>query len=148
MPSARLSLLLECLCAGDGPYFNTRRADPGLLEDPRDSRPLRRTNFVLLHGGWPHTQVTQAMRDKPNTSTDFLARTFYLSLQALSQVLRSWLEWHPEKTMASRARRALAIALTGMMQSGDVTRDRAVEVVRGVLRDHAVKRYSPGTAPR
>jgi uncharacterized protein len=156
---------------GDGPYFNNRRANPGLLENALNSRPLRNTNFVLLHGGWPYTHVTQAMLDKPNTYADFSAQTFYLSVHALSQVLRGWLEWHPEKVlfgsdaysdvdsplvdweekqwlMTFKARRALAIALTGMMQSGEITRERAVEIARGVLRENALKLYSLGTAPR
>jgi uncharacterized protein len=156
---------------GDGPYFNNRRADPGLLENQLNSRPLRKTNIVLLHGGWPYTQVTQAMLDKPNTYADFSAQTFYLSTPALAKVLRGWLEWHPEKVlfgsdaysdvdspltdweekqwlMTFKARRALAIALTGMMTSGEITRERAVEIARGVLRDNAVKLYSLGTPPR
>jgi uncharacterized protein len=156
---------------GDGPYFNNRRADPDLLENLLNSRPMRKTNFVLLHGGWPYTQTTQAMLDKPNTYADFSAQTFYLTTHALAQVLRGWIEWHPEKVlfgsdaysdvdsplvdweekqwlMTFKARRALAIALTGIMLSGEISRERAVEIAQGVLRDNAVKLYSLSTSPR
>ena len=34
--------------------------------------------------------------DKPNIYADFSAQTFYLTPHALAQVLRGWLEWHPE----------------------------------------------------
>jgi hypothetical protein len=149
---------------GDGPYFNNSHANPGLLEDALNSRALRKTNFVLLHGGWPYHEVAQAMIDKPNTWTDFSAQTFYLGTHQLAEVLRDWLSWHPEKVlfgsdaysdtdspltdweekeflMTSKARRALAIALTGMLQNGEITRERAIEIARQVLRDNAMKLY-------
>ena len=149
---------------GDGPYFNNSHANPGLLEDALNSRALRKTNFVLLHGGWPYHEVAQAMIDKPNTWTDFSAQTFYLGTHQLAEVLRDWLSWHPEKIlfgsdaysdtdspltdweekeflMTSKARRALAIALTAMLQNGEITRERAIEIARQVLRDNAMKLY-------
>jgi hypothetical protein len=149
---------------GDGPYFNNSHANPALLEDALNSRALRKTNFVLLHGGWPYHEVAQAMIDKPNTWTDFSAQTFYLGTHQLAEVLRDWLSWHPEKVMfgsdaysdadspltdweekeflmTSKARRALAIALTAMLQNGEITRERALEIARMVLRDNAMKLY-------
>lgn len=149
---------------GDGPYFNNSHANPGLLEDALNSRALRKTSFVLLHGGWPYHEVAQAMIDKPNTWTDFSAQTFFLGTHQLAEVLRDWLSWHPEKVlfgsdawsdtdspltdweekeflMTSKARRALAIALTAMLQNGEITRERALEIARQVLRDNAMKLY-------
>src|SRR3954469_22570498 len=61
---------------GDGPWFNNGRANPALLENAINSKALRKTSFVLLHGGWPWYQVAQAMSDKPNTWLDFSAQTF------------------------------------------------------------------------
>lgn len=152
---------------GDGPFFNNAHANPALLEDAIDSKPLRKTSFVLLHGGWPFQAVAQAMIDKPNTWADFSAQTFYLGTHQLSAVLRDWLSWHPEKVlfgsdaysdtdspltdweekeflMTSKARRALAIALTAMMQNGEISRERALEIARMVLRDNAMKLYGLG----
>jgi len=153
---------------GDGPFFNNMGANPGLLENVINSRALRKTNFVLLHGGWPWPAVAQAMTDKPNTYVDFSAQTFYLGTHQLAAVLRDWLSWHPEKVlfgsdaysdqdsplsdweekeilMTGKARRALAIALTAMIQNGEITRDRGLEIARGVLRENAIRLY--GLAP-
>ena len=155
---------------GDGPYFNNGNANPALLENALNSRALRKTNFVLLHGGWPYHEVAQAMIDKPNTWTDFSAQTFYLGTHQIAAVLRDWLSWHPEKVlfgsdaysdldspltdweekevvMTGKARRALAIALTAMMQNGEISRERALEIARLVLRDNAMKLYGLGAPP-
>jgi len=80
----------------------------------------------------------------------------------LSQMLRDWLEWYPEKVLfgtdaspgtpelnweeggwlaATTARVALGTALTGMMNDGEISRDRAVEIARMVLRENALKLY-------
>ena len=77
-------------------------------------------------------------------------------------MLRDWLEYEPEKIlfatdaspatpevsweesawMTNRtAREALAIALTGMLRDGDITRERASELARMVLRENAVRLY-------
>ena len=149
---------------GDGPYFNNHHANPGQLENALNHRSLRKTNFVLVHGGWPYHLVAQAMLDKPNTYADFSAQTFYLTTHALAEVLRGWLSWHPEKVMFGsdaysdvdsplvdweekqwltmyKARRALAIALTAMMRNDEISRERAIEIARMVLRDNAAKLY-------
>ena len=153
---------------GDGPYFNNGNANPVLLENAINSRPLRRTSFVLLHGGWPYHALAQAMMDKPNTYVDFSAQTFYLGTHQLAEVLREWLSWHPEKVLfgtdaysdvdsplsdweekevllTGKSRRALAIALTAMVQNNEITRERALEIARLVLRENAMKLY--GLAP-
>ena len=39
------------------------------------------------------------------------------------------------------AREALAIALTGMLRDGDITRGRASELARMVLRENALRLY-------
>jgi len=80
-------------------------------------------------------------------------------------VLRYWLEWYPEKILYGTdlspgdpemdwdvngyvinrtARQALALALTGMMNDGEITRERALELARWVLRENAVKLYGLG----
>jgi len=149
---------------GNGPYFNNGRADPLLLETALNSKALRNTRFVLLHGGWPFALNAQAMMDKPNTYGDFSAQTFYLTTHALAEVLRGWLAWHPERVlfgsdaysdantplsdyeekqvlMAQKSRRALAIALTAMVRDQEITQARAVEIARMVMRDNAVALY-------
>lgn len=155
---------------GNGPYFNNSRADPLLLESALNSKALRNTRFVLLHGGWPFTLHTQAMLDKPNTYADFSAQTFYLTTHALAEVLRGWLAWHPERVlfgsdaysdantplsdyeekqvlMAEKSRRALAIALTAMIRDEEITQARAVQIARMVMRDNAIALYGLGKQP-
>jgi len=77
-------------------------------------------------------------------------------------VLRSWLETYPDRILFGTdafsfgrlidwpevawlsnrtARQALALALTGMMNDGEISRERAVELARMVLRDNAIKLY-------
>ncbi len=149
---------------GNGPYFDNRGADPALLETALNSTVLRNTKFVLLHGGWPFALTAQAMMDKPNTYADFSAQTFYLTTHALAQVLRGWLEWHPEKVLfgsdaysdantplsdyeekqwllTQKARRALTIALSAMMRDGEISRVRALEIARMVMHDNAADLY-------
>jgi predicted TIM-barrel fold metal-dependent hydrolase len=93
---------------------------------------------------------------------DFSAQTFLLYPRALSEVLRNWLENYPEKVLFGTdafaltpevgweeggwlavitARQALALALTGMMNDGEITRERAIELARMVMRDNAIKLY-------
>ena len=149
---------------GNGPYFNNATSSPALLEATLGLERLRAARVVLLHGGWPFPLITQAMLDKPNTYADFSAETFYLTTHALAAVLRGWLEWHPEKVLfgtdaysdddtplsdyeekqwllTEKSRDAVAIALTGMIEDGEVTRGRAIEIARMVFRENAVRLY-------
>jgi predicted TIM-barrel fold metal-dependent hydrolase len=155
---------------GNGPYFDNTTANPGLLEDALGCERLGHARFVLLHGGWPFHLVTQAMLDKPNTYADFSAATFYLTTHALAEVIRGWLGWHPEKVLfgtdaysdestplsdyeekqwllTEKSRDAVAIALTGMIDDGEVTRARAIEIARMVFRDNAIRLYGLQTKP-
>jgi predicted TIM-barrel fold metal-dependent hydrolase len=77
--------------------------------------------------------------------------------------LRKWLEFRPEKVMFgtdayaltpeigweeiawmanASSRRALAIALTGMIEEGEISRARALEIARMVLAGTARSVYS------
>jgi predicted TIM-barrel fold metal-dependent hydrolase len=99
---------------------------------------------------------------KPNVYTDISEQTWMLEPRALAAVLRDWLEAFPEKVLfgtdlfpgdgaydweeigwqtAETGRQALGIALTGMMQDGEITRAKANEIARGVLRGNAMKLY-------
>ena len=103
--------------------------------------------------------------DKPNVYADFSAQTFYLTSHALAQVLRGWLEWHPEKVLFGtdaysdantplsdyeeknwlttwKTRRALGIALTAMVRDGEITRARAIQISSMMLHDNAAALYN------
>jgi len=148
---------------GCGGYFELAGANPLLLEPVLDDPTLRGTKFVLLHGGaGPFSQAIAPLLMKPNVYTDFSEQTWLLPTRELSKSIRYWLEWYPEKVLfgtdlspgtptidweeigwqtTTSARDALAIALTGMMNDGEITRSRALEIARGVMRDNALRLY-------
>jgi hypothetical protein len=155
---------------GCGTYFDLMGSNPALLESVLSDPELRKTNFVLLHGGaGPFTKYTNYLMMKPNVYADFSEQTWMISTRALSQVIRDYLEWYPEKIMfgtdlypntpeidwevigwqtTHSAREALAIALTGMIQDGQITRERAIELARMVLHDNAAKLYGWPTSDK
>lgn len=148
--------------AGAGGYFHIGGANPLLLESVLNDPALRKTNFVLIHGGWPFTREMTALLQKPNAYADFSEQTFFNYPREVAQVIRAWLEFAPEKVLfatdaypfseemsweeagwlASRTgRQALGLALTGMLRDGEITRARAIELAKMVLRDNARKLY-------
>jgi hypothetical protein len=151
------------LCYGAGAYYKLAGNHPAALDSVFNDPTLRKTNFVIVHGGWPQTSETAVYLLKPNVYADISAITFVMYPRQLAGVLREWLELMPEKVLyggdvepfspeinweetgwqtITTGRRALALALTGMLQDGEITRARASEVARMVLRDNARKLYA------
>jgi predicted TIM-barrel fold metal-dependent hydrolase len=148
---------------GCGGYFKLSGANPLLLESVLDDPTLRKTNFVLLHGGaGPYSKEVADLLMKPNVYTDFSEQTWLIPTRELSKVIRYWLEWYPEKVLfgtdlapgtpeigweeigwqtANSGREALAIALTGMVQDHEITRARALQIAEMVLRGNALRLY-------
>lgn len=148
---------------GCGNYFDLAGSRPTELESVLDDASLRKTNFVLLHGGaGPYTHEVAVLMAKPNVYADFSEQDALIPARALSVVIREWLEWYPEKVLYGTdlapgapeqdwdvigwstnrtARKALAIALTGMVNDGEITQARALELARMVLRENAMKLY-------
>ena len=52
--------------AGAGSYFDVRGANPLLLESVLNDPELRKTKFVMLHGGWPYVREIASLLTKPN----------------------------------------------------------------------------------
>ena len=151
---------------GCGSYFMLNGSNPALLEGVLNDPGLRKTTFVLVHGGaGAFTRYTSYLLMKPNVYADFSEQTWLVSTRRLSEVIREWLEWYPEKVMfgtdlypntpeinweeigwqtTHSGREALAIALTGMMQDGQITRERALVLARMALHDNAAKLYGWG----
>jgi len=147
---------------GPGGYFHIAGTNPLLLESVFNDPRLHQTNFVMLHGGWPFTREITALLTKPNVYTDFSAQTLLNYPRGVSQVLREWLELAPDKVLfgtdaypyseengweesgwiaTDTTRQALGLALTEMMNDGEITRDRALELAHMVLHDNAAKLY-------
>jgi predicted TIM-barrel fold metal-dependent hydrolase len=161
--AGRLGMAIHIHSAdGAGGYFEATGSDPILLESALNDTTLRKTNFVIVHGGWPHTRNTMSLFSRLNVYADFSFIGNMLSPYSLAQVLREWLSAYPDRVMfgsdaypndetvgweewgwlgMTAGRKGLAIALTGMIRDGDVTRARAEEIARMVLRDNAARLY-------
>ena len=145
-----------------GGFYSPRGSSPHLLEPAFNDSTLRGTKFIIVHGGWPLVGETQAELSKPNVYADISMIDDILSPTMLAGVLRQWLGEWPDKVLfgsdafdggveqgweqvawvgATTARRALGIALTGMMNDGEIGRARAEELARKVLRENAMAVY-------
>ena len=145
-----------------GGFYSPRGSAPHLLEPAFNDSTLRGTKFIIVHGGWPLVGETQGMISKPNVYADISMMDDILSPTMLAGVLRQWLGEWPDKVLfgtdafdggaeqgweqvawvgSTTARRALAIALTGMLRDGEINRDRAQTLARMVLRDNAAAVY-------
>jgi uncharacterized protein len=148
--------------AGAGSYFDVAGVNPLNLESVLNDPDLRKTKIVMVHGGWPFTREIGALLTKPNAYLDFSAQDLSQTPATLAATIREWLEFVPEKVMfgtdaypylpemgweesgwiaARTGRQALAIALTGMLRDGEITRSRASELARMVLRENAKSLY-------
>src|SRR5262249_44270415 len=148
--------------AGVGAYYAVAGGNPMLLESAFNDPALRKTNFVMIHGGGPFADQAASLLDKPNVYADFSAQTFFRYPRGLSRTIRRWFELAPEKVMfatdafaltpaigweevgwlsARTGRDALALALTGMLNDGEITRPRASELAHMVMRDNAARLY-------
>jgi uncharacterized protein len=148
--------------AGAGSYFSITGVNPLLLEPLFNDPHLRKTNFVLLHGGWPYVHEIGALLQKPNVYLDISSQDLIIAPHTEAIWLREWLELQPDKVLfgtdgyayndqmdwpeatwiASRnGREALGISLTGMLRDHEISRRRASEVARMVLRGNAEALY-------
>ncbi len=161
--AGRLGLAVHIHCIeGAGGYYRQSGSNPLLLESAFNDPSLRKTNFVVIHGGYPFTKEMGSLMSKPNVYADFSAQTFFTYPRELSEILRNWMEFYPDKILFgtdafsfgpevdwgevawlsnTTARQALALALTGMINDGEISRERASELARMVLRDNALKLY-------
>jgi predicted TIM-barrel fold metal-dependent hydrolase len=152
-----------------GGFYSARGSAPHQLEPTFNDSTLRGTSFVMIHGGWPLFAQTQSMLGKPNVYTDISMMVLVAEPREIANTLRSWLTAWPEKVLfgtdafdggadqgweegaylgVTTARRALALALTGMMRDGEIDRPRAEALARMVLRENAAKLYGTSLAAR
>ncbi|MEO6325485.1 MAG: amidohydrolase family protein [Thermoanaerobaculia bacterium] len=147
---------------GAGGSYRIAGSDPLLLEPALNDPTLRGTSFVIVHGGGIFASHTGALLSKPNVFADFSLLDQIYSAPMLAGILRGWLTLYPEKVLfgtdafgsgpeagweisawlaSSTARKGLAIALTGMLRDGEISRGRAEEIARLVLRKNAAALY-------
>ena len=148
--------------SGGGGYFSIAGDNPLLLEPLFNDPRLRKTNFVLLHGGWPFVHEIGALLQKPNVYLDLSQQSLMISPRTMSAWLREWLELYPEKILYAtdaypyspsmgweeaayianqNIRQSLGIALTGMLHDNEITLTRATELSHMVLHKNAESLY-------
>jgi predicted TIM-barrel fold metal-dependent hydrolase len=148
--------------SGAGGYFSIAGVNPLLLEPMFNAPKLRKTQFVMLHGGWPYIHEIGALLQKPNAYLDLSQQSLVIPPRTLAGWLREWLEIFPDKMLfatdgypftdslgweeasylASRnIRVALGLALTGMVRDHEISREQAAALARGVLHDNAARLY-------
>jgi predicted TIM-barrel fold metal-dependent hydrolase len=148
--------------SGGGGYFDIAGDNPLLLEPLFNDPGLRRTNFVLLHGGWPFIHEIGSLLQKPNVYLDLSQQSLMISPRTMSAWLREWLELYPEKILYAtdaypysqsmgweeaayianqNIRTSLGMALTGMMQDKQIAPTQAEKLAHMVLHTNAESLY-------
>ena len=148
--------------SGGGGYFDIAKGNPLLLEPIFNDSQLRKTRFVMLHGGWPFVREAGALLQKPNVYLDLSQEALTFTPRTMAGWLREWLETFPDKVMFGtdgypfsestgweeaawiadhNAREALGLALTGMMRDGEISRERAEAIAQMVMRGTAAGLY-------
>jgi hypothetical protein len=161
--AGRLSMPVHIHCAwGVGGYFLLGNADPIALDSLFNDPSLRRTKFVMLHGGWPFSREAALLISKPNVYVDFSLIEFLTYPAEEARCIREYLEMAPEHVLygsdaspidqnvgwaetawlgSTKGRLALGMALTGLVNDGEITTDRAKELAHMVLRENARQLY-------
>jgi uncharacterized protein len=147
---------------GIGDYFSLRNGHPLNLEnvvrDPRYSK----TNFVLIHGGYPYTLDMIWMTAAKNVYTDSSLMGYYVYPSELKNILKQWISLFPDRMMfgsdafpfndavgaeetfwlaARSARTAIAAALAELVSEGAFSEQKALELAHMYLHDNAAKLY-------
>jgi len=161
--AGRLNLAVHIHVAnGGGGHYDQRGSNPLLLTWVFNEPTLRKTNFVVVHGGYPYIAETASLMGKPNVYADNSMWTFMRGTRGQAEFLREWLSAWPEKMLfgtdaspagdaigweetgwaaSHQTREALAVALTGMIADGEITPARARELAHLVLHDNAARLY-------
>lgn len=147
---------------GIGDYFSLRNGDPlnleNVLRDPR----YKNVNFVLIHGGYPHTLEMIWLTAAKNVYTDSSLMGYYVYPSELKDILKQWISLYPEKIMfgsdafpfndavgaeetfwlaVRSARTAVAEALAELVAENAITETKALELARMYLHDNATNLY-------
>jgi uncharacterized protein len=147
---------------GIGDYFSLTNGNPLKLENVlRDPR-YKETNFVLIHGGYPHTVEMIWLTAAKNVYTDSSLMGYYVYPSELKNILKQWISLYPEKIMFGSdafpfndavgaeetfwlaihsARTAVAQALAELVAENAITEVKALELARMYLHDNAAQLY-------
>ncbi|MGH8005939.1 MAG: amidohydrolase family protein [Candidatus Binatia bacterium] len=159
-----LKLPIQIHCGlGTGTTLSLAAANPLHLENLLNDPQYRPTTFVLLNGGYPFTREAILLAGKSNVYVDSSGHmTLALYPSDLARTLKEWLTLYPEKILfgtgavvvsdllgaeetywlaTETGRRALALALSEMVQEGRCDEAQALDFARLVLRENAAHVY-------
>ena len=147
---------------GIGDYFSLRNGNPlnleNVLRDPRYAK----TNFVLIHGGYPYTLDMIWLTAAKNVYTDSSLMGYYVYPSELKNILKQWISLYPERMMfgsdafpfndavgaeetfwlaVRSARTALAQALAELVAEGALSETQALQLAHMYLHDNAARLY-------
>jgi predicted TIM-barrel fold metal-dependent hydrolase len=147
---------------GIGDYFSLTNGNPlnleNVLRDPR----YKETNFVLIHGGYPHTLEMIWLTAAKNVYTDSSLMGYYVYPSELKNILKQWISLYPERIMFGSdafpfndavgaeetfwlaihsARTAVAQALAELVAENAINEAKALDLARMYLHDNAAQLY-------
>jgi len=140
---------------GANPGLVISESNPALLDHMLSRPEVQDARVAILHGGYPFCREAGVLARRKNVWLDFSWLTLLFTPAILAGMLREWLEFAtPYKllfgvdgtglallTGAWCARRALALALGGLIDDGAISNHEALAWARAVLRDNARTLY-------
>jgi|GEM_PF-3381513 len=141
---------------GAGKSLVLSDSQPAKLDYLLSMDAVKDAKVCFLHGGYPFcNQLGPMVKSRPNIFIDFSWMTLILSPDTLARYLKEWLEvsspWNIlfgiDATGLAQfsgnwcGRKALAIALSRILQEHQITESEAHGIARGVMRNNALKFY-------
>lgn len=149
--------------AGSPPFLRLGENDvrhlEAVLTDPR----LFRTQFVLIHGGFPLVEEAAYLSLKPHVWVDISALAFFYPMRELVERLRIYLIYSPSSVLfgtdvssypsvpggpevqhivlSQKLREGLNRALAGLVRDDMITVEQAISMGRGILHENAERLY-------
>ena len=158
-PKHRLPVHIHA-ASGGPPFLQLRENDVRHLEEVLTNPRFFRTQFVLIHGGFPQVEDLSL---KPNVWLDVSAQPFFYPVRELVANIRTCLIYSPSSVLfgtdvssypsvpggpevqhiviSKKLREALNLALAGLVRDGEVTVEQAISMGRGVLHGNAERLY-------
>lgn len=140
---------------GADPGLSLADTQPALLDRFLSHPELQHARICLIHGGYPFCKEIGVMLERTNVWMDFSWMVLLLSPNTLAGYLKEWIEvrgpWEilygidacgiAQIEGAWTARRALALALTRMIQEDQIDYSEALGYAQGMLRNNALNFY-------
>lgn len=149
--------------SGGPPFLQHRENDVRHLEEILTNPRFFRTQFVLIHGGFPLVEDAAYLSLKPHVWIDVSAQPFFYPMRELVERLRIYLIYSPSSVLfgtdvssypsvpggpevqhiviSKKLREALNRALAGLVRDEMMTVEEAISLGRGILHENAERLY-------